>query len=138
MVTMVNVMSRSYPSLRARQGFTLIELVVVLAIVALLLALATPRYFHSIDKSKETVLRANLALTRDSLDKYYGDNGKYPDQLATLVEKKYLRTLPTDPITESATTWIIVPPDNPEKGGVFDVHSGAEGNGSDGTPYREW
>ena len=53
-------------------------------------------------------------------------------------EKKYLRTLPMDPITESTTTWIIVPPDNPEKGAVFDVHSGAEGNGSDGTPYREW
>jgi general secretion pathway protein G len=134
----VNAMSRSFPALRGRQGFTLIELVVVLAIVALLLALATPRYFHSIDKSKETVLKANLALTRDSLDKYYGDNGKYPDQLATLVEKKYLRTLPMDPITESTTTWIIVPPADSEKGAVFDIHSGAEGNGSDGTPYREW
>jgi general secretion pathway protein G len=134
----VTAMSRSFPALRGRQGFTLIELVVVLAIVALLLALATPRYFHSIDKSKETVLKANLALTRDSLDKYYGDNGKYPDQLATLVEKKYLRTLPMDPITESTTTWIIVPPADSEKGAVFDIHSGAEGNGSDGTPYREW
>lgn len=144
MVTTVTVqptvtdMPKSFSSYRARQGFTLIELVVVLAIVALLLALATPRYFHSIDKSKETVLRANLALTRDSLDKFYGDNGKYPDQLATLVEKKYLRTLPMDPLTESTTTWIIVPPDNPDKGAVFDIHSGAEGNGSDGTPYREW
>jgi general secretion pathway protein G len=138
MVKMVTGMSTSLKSFRSRRGFTLIELVVVLAIVALLLALATPRYFHSIDKSKETVLRANLALTRDSIDKFYGDNGKYPDQLATLVEKKYLRTLPMDPITESNSTWIIVPPDNPDKGAVFDVHSGAEGNGADGTPYREW
>ena len=121
-----------------RQGFTLIELVVVLAIVALLLALATPRYFHRVDKSKETILRSNLSATRDVLDKFYGDNGKYPDQLDTLIEKKYLRSLPFDPITESSTTWIIVPPDNPEKGGVFDIHSGAEGNSSDGTPYREW
>ena len=121
-----------------RQGFTLIELVVVLAIVALLLTLATPRYFHRVDKSKETILRSNLSATRDVLDKFYGDNGKYPDQLDTLIEKKYLRSLPFDPITESSTTWIIVPPDNPEKGGVFDIHSGAEGNSSDGTPYREW
>jgi general secretion pathway protein G len=134
---MVIVMS-CLSSLRRRRGFTLIELVVVLAIVALLLALATPRYFHSIDKSKETVLKANLAATRDSIDKYFGDNGKYPDQLSSLVEKKYLRSLPMDPITESTTTWIVVPPDNADKGGVFDLHSGAEGNGADGTPYREW
>ena len=123
---------------RLWQGFTLIELVVVLAIVALLLSLATPHYFHRIDKSKETVLKANLAMTRDMLDKFYGDTGKYPDKLETLVEKKYLRSLPLDPITESTQTWIIVPPDIPEKGGVFDLHSGAEGNSSDGTPYSEW
>ncbi|MBS1159148.1 MAG: prepilin-type N-terminal cleavage/methylation protein [Proteobacteria bacterium] len=127
------------PSLHyLRQGFTLIELVVVLAIVALLLALATPRYFHRVDKSKETILKANLAATRDVLDKYYGDNDKYPEQLETLVEKKYLRSLPYDPITESTTTWLIVPPDSPDKGGVFDIHSGAEGNSSDGSPYSTW
>jgi general secretion pathway protein G len=128
------------PSLRqiATRGFTLIELVVVLAIVALLLALATPRYFQRVDKSKETVLKANLATTREVIDKFYGDTGKYPDQLDVLVAKKYLRALPFDPIVDSSTAWIIVPPDNPEKGGVFDLHSSAEGNGSDGTPYREW
>lgn len=122
----------------ARAGFTLIELVVVLAIVALLLALATPRYFHSVDKSKETILKANLAATRDALDKFYGDTGKYPDKIDDLVAKKYLRTLPYDPITESATTWTVVPPDKPEKGGVFDLHSGATGTASDGTKYDEW
>ena len=121
-----------------RRGFTLIELVVVLAIVALLLALATPRYFHSIDKSKETILKANLAATHDALDKFYGDTGKYPDRLDDLVTKRYLRTLPYDPITESATTWTIVPPDKPEKGGVFDLHSGATGNASDGSKFDEW
>jgi general secretion pathway protein G len=125
-------------SSRRGGGFTLIELVVVLAIIALLLTLATPRYFHSIDKSKETILRANLAGTRDALDKYYGDNGKYPDSLAALVEKKYLRALPYDPITESNTTWVIVPPEAADKGSVYDLHSGAEGNGSDGTPYNTW
>ena len=123
---------------RSATGFTLIELVIVLAIVGLLLTIATPRYFHSVDRSKETVLRSNLAMTRDALDKYYGDNGKYPDQLATLVTAKYLRSLPLDPITESSTTWTIVPPDTPEKGGVLDIRSGAQGNGSDGTPYNEW
>lgn len=131
-------MARQSRARGLRRGFTLIELVVVLAIVALLLALATPRYFHRVDKSKETVLKANLAMTRDVLDKYFGDTGKYPDQLETLVEKKYLRSLPFDPITDSTQTWIVVPPDNPEKGGVADIRSGAEGNASDGTPYSEW
>ncbi|MGB0127208.1 MAG: prepilin-type N-terminal cleavage/methylation domain-containing protein [Rhodocyclaceae bacterium] len=119
------------------RAFTLIELVVVMAIVALLVALAAPRYFKSVDRSKEAVLRSNLATVRDALDKFYGDTGKYPEALADLVEKKYLRTLPKDPITDSATTWLIVPPDQPEKGGVFDLHSGAEGNTTDGVPYGE-
>ena len=128
------------PSARHRllRGFTLIELVVVLAIVALLLALATPRYFHRVDKSKETVLKANLATTRETIDKFYGDTGKYPDQLEVLVEKKYLRALPFDPIAESSTAWVIVPPDNTEKGGIFDIRSGAEGKASDGSNYSEW
>lgn len=125
-------------AMHPRSGFTLIELVVVMAIVALLLTLAAPRYFHSIDRSKEAVLRSNLAMTRDALDKYYGDTGRYPDELATLVTAKYLRSLPLDPITESASTWTLVPPEASEKGGVFDIRSGAPGNGADGTPYSEW
>lgn len=122
---------------RTARAFTLIELVIVMAIVALLLTLAAPRYFKSLERSKETVLRSNLAAVRDALDKFYGDTGKYPERLETLVEKRYLRSLPVDPITESATTWVIVAPDQPEKGGVFDIRSGAEGNTSDGVPYRE-
>jgi len=122
----------------SRRGFTLIELVVVLAIVALLLALATPRYFHRVDQSKETLLKANLATTRDVLDKFYGDTGKYPDALENLVEKKYLRSLPFDPIAESSTAWLIVAPDTPDKGGVFDLHSSAEGVASDGSAYSSW
>ncbi|MBV5297328.1 MAG: prepilin-type N-terminal cleavage/methylation domain-containing protein [Rhodoferax sp.] len=135
---MVNGMGNLSLVRHHQHGFTLIELVVVLAIVALLLSLATPHYFHRLDKSKETILRANLAATRDVLDKFYGDTGKYPERLETLVEKKYLRSMPFDPITESSQTWIIVAPDTPEKGGVFDIHSAAEGNSSDGTPYSEW
>ena len=118
-------------------GFTLIELVIVMAIIALLVTLAAPRYFKSLERSKETVLRSNLATMRDALDKYYGDNGKYPDTLEKLVEKKYLRSMPVDPITESSTTWTTVPPDQPEKGGVFDIHSGAEGSTSDGVPFKD-
>ena len=121
-----------------RKGFTLIELLVVLAIVALLVSLAAPRYFNSVEKSKETVLKQDLSTMRDALDKYYGDTGKYPDALDDLVSKKYLRKLPVDPITDSVTTWVIVPPEESEKGGVFDVYSGAPGNARDGTPYASW
>lgn len=120
------------------RGFTLIELLVVMAIIALLLSLAAPRYFNSVDKSRETLLRQNLSLTRQVLDQYYGDNGKYPDNLEMLVTAKYLRSLPFDPLTESNSSWLIVPPDTPEKGGVFDIHSGAPGNGRDGTPFKDW
>lgn len=118
-------------------GFTLVELLVVMAIISLLLALAVPRYFHSVDMSKEAVLKQNLSTTRDAIDKFYGDQGRYPADLQELVSKKYLRALPVDPIAESETAWQIVPPEN-ESGGVFDLHSGADGKGSDNKPYSEW
>lgn len=119
-------------------GFTLIELLVVMTIIAMLLTLAVPRYFHSVEKSKEAVLRDDLSIFRDSLDKYYGDNGKYPDSLDDLVTKKYLRAIPRDPITDSTTTWVTVPPDDPDKGVVYDVKSGAPEKSMDGTMYAEW
>jgi general secretion pathway protein G len=121
-----------------RRGFTLIELIVVMAIVALLVAIAGPRYFTSLHKSKETALRQTLVVTRDALDKFYGDTGKYPETLEVLITKRYLRTMPVDPITESNVTWTVVAPEDPEKGGVYDLHSGADGTGLDGKPYREW
>ena len=120
------------------RGFTLIELLVVMSIVALLISLAVPRYFGGLAKSKETVLLQTLTVTRDSIDKFYGDTGKYPDDLGALVTNRYLRSLPVDPITESSTTWTVVPPDDPEKGKVYDIHSGAEGTGRNGKPFREW
>jgi general secretion pathway protein G len=83
-------------------------------------------------------LRENLSLTRQALDKYYGDNGKYPDTLDMLVNKKYLRSIPKDPIADSSTAWIIVAPEVAEKGGVFDVKSGAAGNARDGSEYKDW
>ena len=109
-----------------------------MAIIALLLSIATPRYFNSVDKTKEAVLRQDLSTMRDAIDKYYGDTGQYPDTLDDLVSKKYLRQLPVDPITDSATTWMVVPPGDADKGGVYDLHSGAPGNGRDGTPYSGW
>ena len=126
------------PTRTRTAGFTLIELLVVMTIIALLLTLAVPRYFHSVEKSKETVLRDNLSILRDSIDKYYGDVGKYPSQIDDLVTRRYLRNIPRDPITDSTTTWVTVAPSDPNKGQVYDVHSGAPGKGMDGTPYAEW
>ena len=118
-------------------GFTLIELLVVMSIIALLLALAVPRYFQSVTRAKEAVLKENLTLMRDALDKHYADTGKYPATLAELVTKKYLRKLPEDPVTGSADTWVIFPPDRREQGGVFDVKSGAQGDSLSGVPFHE-
>jgi general secretion pathway protein G len=118
-------------------GFTLIELLVVMAIIGTLLTIAAPRYFRSVDRSKEAVLHQNLALTRQAIDKYFGDNGKYPDSLEDLVQKKYLRSLPYDPIAESNATWQIIAPES-AKGAVYDIKSGAPGVGLDGTEYKVW
>lgn len=121
-----------------RRGFTLIELLVVMAIVAMLLSLAAPRYFRSVDHAKETLLRQTLATTRDALDKFYGDNGRYPDTLEALVTRKYLRSLPVDPVAGDSASWVIVPPETPDKGGVYDLKSGAPGQARDGTAYKDW
>lgn len=124
-------------SARAR-GFTLIELLVVLGIVALLLTLAVPRYFPSLDKAKETVLADNLRNLRTTIDQFHGDTGRYPDTLEQLVDKKYLRAMPIDPITESDASWIIVPPPDDTPGQVYDVKSGAPGKDRSGTPFADW
>jgi general secretion pathway protein G len=119
-------------------GFTLIELLVVMAVIAILLTLAVPRYFASLEDSREAVLQANLGLMRQTLDKYYGDKGRYPDALDELVASRYLRSVPADPITESRLTWVVVPPPLPEMGGVYDVRSGAQGTARDGSAYQDW
>lgn len=118
-----------------RFGFTLIELLVVLAIVALLATLTLPRYFQSIDTAKEKILAENLRTTRETIDKFMGDTGRYPDSLEELVERKYLKSLPVDPITESTKTWVITPPDESVKGKVFDIYSGAQGTSHEGKPF---
>lgn len=121
-----------------KRGFTLIELLVVMTIIALLLTLAVPRYFGNVDRTRDSVLRQNLATLRESLDKYYADTGKYPAALEDLVTRRYLRKLPADPITDSSSTWIVIPPKDPQQGGVYDVRSGAPGKARDGTLYRDW
>ena len=118
-------------------GFTLIELLIVFAIIALLLTLAVPRYFHSIDTARETILVKNLSTTRESIDKFYQDNGRYPDSLNELIDKKYLRGLPIDPITNSTTSWVVVPPSDGGAGGVYDLRSSAVGQGKTNIPFSE-
>jgi len=120
-------------------GFTLIELLVVMAIVATLLTLAVPRYFISIDRSKEAVLKENLFQIRDAIGKYHADKGRYPDSLQALATEQYLRKVPIDPVTQSEMTWVVVPiPAVTESAGVFDVRSGAQGKATDGSEFSAW
>ena len=121
-----------------RRGFTLLELLVVMAIIAMLLTIAAPRYFHSLQRSREAVLKQDLQTLRESIDKFYGDTGKFPPTLAALVEKHYLRSIPVDPIAKAADKWVVVNSDDPDDNGVKDVTSGAEGMGESGVPYAAW
>lgn len=120
------------------RGFTLIELLVVLAIIATLLSIVTPRYFKSIDHSKERVLRTNLATVRDAIDKYYADKGLYPDTLQILVDAEYLKNVPKDPITDSIETWVLLPSRNNQEKGIADIRSGSDLIASDSTSYSSW
>ena len=125
-------------SLSSYHGFTLIELLVVMVIVATLLTIAYPRYFKSIDRSKESALRQDLNLIRDALDKFNADTGNYPGSLDELVSKGYLRAVPPDPITDSIQTWVLIPSPEASHPGIFNIKSGAQGNAFNGSPYSEW
>lgn len=133
----VNGKSRIRSKSRRVRAFTLIELLVVMVIIASLLAIAVPRYFRSLDHSKEVVLSQDLAVMRKAIDYYYGDKGEYPDSLQDLVDERYLRSLPVDPITRSSTTWVLEQNDDPEIGGVQNVFSGAAGQARSGTEFSE-
>lgn len=119
------------------KGFTLVELMVVLTVIALLLSIVVPDYVGRVRRAEEAVLKENLLIMRDALDKHYADVGRYPAALDELVSKRYLRSIPDDPLTQSRT-WVVVPPTDPKRGGVYDVKSAAKGNGSNGTPYAAW
>ena len=123
---------------RANNGFTLIELLVVLAIIGSLLTIAVPSYFATLENSRETALRQSLSVMRSAIDHYRGDVGKYPDSLQDLVTRRYLRNIPTDPITGVADAWVIEAPADAGTGAVRDVRSSAPGNGRDGTAYGTW
>jgi general secretion pathway protein G len=123
---------------RQWRGFTLIELLVVLAALALLLGIAVPRYVEHVDRAREAVLRQNLAALRDAIDKFNADRGRYPADLAELARERYLREVPRDPLTDRSDSWILVQPPQGAEGKVYDVHSGAPGQGRDGKPYATW
>ncbi len=120
---------------RTSAGFTLIELMTVLSIIAILATIAIPMYRNSLTRAREAALLEDLYQMRDALDKYYADQGEYPQSLSALVDRKYFRAIPRDPFTKSNETWLDVPS---EDGGIFDVHSGSELVGSNGVPYSEW
>jgi general secretion pathway protein G len=120
------------------RGFTLIELMVVMTVIALLISIAVPRYFHSVEKAKEATLKQSLSVMRVAIDKFYGDNDRYPASIKELVTKKYIRAIPVDPITESTETWVTQAPSMDTSNAVFDIKSGALGTAKDGTAYAEW
>jgi general secretion pathway protein G len=122
------------------RGFTLIELLVVMAVVALLVSIVAPRYLHSVDRAREASLRTSLAVMRDALDRYAADRGRYPRTLEELVEARYLRHLPEDPLTGQRQSWVLLapPPGSALCGEVHDVRSGAAGRGSNGVLYADW
>ncbi|MFQ6575800.1 type II secretion system protein [Pseudomonas sp. UM16] len=124
--------------MKRSQGFTLIELLVVMAIIATLMTIAMPRYFQSLETSREATLRQSLAVMREALDHYYGDTGRYPESLEQLVEQRYLRSAPLDPITERRDQWQVVAPPEGVAGSVADIKSGSTGRARDGSLYAEW
>jgi general secretion pathway protein G len=125
------------------QGFTLIELLIVMMIIVILAGTGTMLYTNSITKANEAALLQDLTVMRRAIDDYYADKNKYPASIETLVEEKYLRAVPRDPFTQSSDTWQTELSD-PEPGnpsaepGVFDVKSGSDRVGINGTPYAEW
>jgi len=128
---------------RSQSGFTLVELLIVLALISILAAMAVVQYRNGVRHAQESVLRTDLFRMRDAIDQYYADKNKYPASLDTLVSDGYMRKIPEDPITQSTDTWQTVPaepdPSNPSaEPGIYDVKSGAQGTALDGSTYSDW
>ncbi|WP_342617568.1 prepilin-type N-terminal cleavage/methylation domain-containing protein [Rhodoferax sp. GW822-FHT02A01] len=136
------------------RGFTLIELLVVMAVLAILASLVAPRFMDRVDTAREVVLRQNLVGLRTAIDQFYRDQSRYPESLSELVDKRYIRAIPEDPVTQRTDTWVLVqsrdaqgsspstgaPATNGSNGssGIYDVHSGASGHARDGSDYAQW
>ncbi len=124
-------------------GFTLVELLIVLALISILAAMGVVQYRNGVRHTQESVLRTDLFRMRDAIDQYYADKNKYPGSLDTLVSDGYMRRIPEDPITQSADTWQTEPaepdPSNPSaEPGIYNVKSGAQGTALDGSTYADW
>jgi general secretion pathway protein G len=135
--------SVSNRKIRNSRGFTLIELMIVVSIIGILAAIAAPNYQWGIIRAREAVLRETLYTFRTTIDQFYADQGKYPDSLQEMAEKKYMPSIPVDPFTKSKDAWVIVAPPAPTdgsevKGSVYDVHSGSNLIGNNNVPYNEW
>ena len=124
-------------------GFTLIELLVVLALIVILASVGLAQYKNSVIYAKEAVLKDDLFKMNEAIDQYYADKGQYPSSLDSLVSDGYLRAIPVDPFTNSATSWQTVPaepdPNNPTaQGGIYAVKSGSDGTALDGKKYADF
>jgi general secretion pathway protein G len=130
------------PALRAA-GYTLIELIIVMAIISVLVSIAVPIYQKSIQRTKETLLKNNISTLRQVIDEYTIDKQKAPQSLQDLVNEGYLRAVPVDPMTGSDATWRIIMEDaisvvNQTQPGIFDIRSGSDQKSLEGTRYSEW
>ena len=138
MVGPVHAPNRTAIEVQGSQGFTLIEMLVVMAILATLLSIAAPRYFESVERAKEAALQTDLRLLREAIDKHRADTGRFPDSLQSLVVARYLRSVPIDPVADSQTSWVLASHPDGVTPGIYDVHSGASGLSRDGTAYTSW
>ncbi len=120
------------------KGFTLMEMLTVIAIMGILASIATPSFHKSRIRAREASLQRTLFILRDVIDQHYADHGHYPDSLEALSDAKYIRAVPIDPFTQSTGTWILIPPEGEEIIGIFDIHSGSDRVSLSGVPYNEW
>ena len=125
-------------SMKDQQGYTLIEMMIVISIISILATMALPSFQKSLVRAKETNLRRSLFIMRDTIDQYFADHGRYPGSLQDLETEKYIRQIPMDPFTGSPESWVTIPPEGFAEGNIYDVHSGSNKISLDGTPYNDW